>query len=138
MPQADVTRRTFMRTALAGGALLLVDPLAARSRAAVPLASDVAFAQGVACGEPGVDGITLWTQLSGLTSPARLGVEVSDDPGFARTLLRTEAVADPAAGGTARVRLAGGPLKPGSQYFYRFAGATQDSPVGRFRTLRPP
>jgi len=132
-----LSRRHFLRAAAVGGAMVLVDPLQVRSRAAVPVASDVAFAEGVASGEPTGTGITLWTKLAGLEAPARLQVEVSDDPGFGRTLVATEAIADPSAAGTARVRIAGGALKPGGQYFYRFAAGDTDSAVGRFRTLRP-
>lgn len=131
------TRRRFLKQTLAGGALLLVDPLAARSRAAVPTAADAAFSQGVAAGEPAARGMTLWTHLDGIDRPVRVGLEVSDDPGFGRLLVAAETVADPAAGGSARVRVDGGPLRAGEQYWYRFTTGDADSPVGRFRTLRP-
>lgn len=135
---SPMSRRRFVRGAAAGaGLVVLGDPLLARAQRAVPFASDIAFAQGVASGEPGQRAITLWTKLDGLTAPSRLTLELSTDPGFGSTLLQTEVLADPANGGSARTRLEGGALQPGEQYFYRFSTGGQDSPVGRFRTARP-
>lgn len=136
--ERTISRRRFVRGAAIGaGLVVLGDPLLARSARAVPTASDIAFTQGVASGEPAANGITLWTKLDGLEAPSRLTLEVSTDPGFASTLLETDVLADPAFGGSARTRLEGGPLLPGEQYWYRFTTGEQDSPVGRFRTARP-
>lgn len=136
--ERTISRRRFVRGAAYGtGLIVLSHPLLSRTARAVPLASDVAFAEGVASGEPGERAITLWTKLDGLTEPRRLTLEVSDDPGFGRILHEEEVLADPAFGGSARTRLANGPLDPGEQYWYRFSSGDADSPVGRFRTARP-
>ncbi|MDO9356703.1 MAG: alkaline phosphatase D family protein [Solirubrobacteraceae bacterium] len=136
-----LTRRTFVRHAVAGAAGLWVvsDPLLSRALAAVPGASDVAFAQGVASGQVDEGAATLWTHLTGIDRPTRLGVEVASDPGFANVVARTQALADPASGGSARVRIGGGSLRPGERYWYRFETADgESSPVGRLRLAPPP
>jgi alkaline phosphatase D len=139
--RADLSRRDFVRHAVTGAAGLWVlsDPLLSRALAAVPGAADVTFSQGVACGQVDEHAATLWTALDGLTQANRLTVEVATDPSFASVISRTEALADPAAAGTARVRLGGTLLQPGEQYWYRFETADGvSSPVGRFRTPPPP
>lgn len=136
--ERTISRRRFVRGAAFGtGLIVLSHPLLERTARAVPLASDVAFAEGVAAGEPAERAITLWTKLDGLTEPRRLNLEVSADPGFGSVLHSEEVLADPALGGSARTRLANGALQPGEQYWYRFAADGVDSPVGRFRTARP-
>ncbi len=137
---SGVDRRTFVKSAIgAAGLWVLSDPLLSRALAAVPGASDVAFAQGIASGQVNGTAATLWTQLSGLSSPSRLTVEVARDEAFANVVARTEALADPGAAGTARVRIGGGALQPGERYWYRFETADgESSPVGRFRTSLPP
>ena len=135
-----LTRRRFVRgAAAAAGSTLVLGPsaLAGTRLSRLAAASDVRFTQGVACGEPGTRAITLWTHLDGLTSSAKLDVEVALDAQFARTVVRTSAVALPDDGGSARVRLSGGGLQPSEQYWYRFESRDGSSPIGRFRTLPP-
>lgn len=138
-PQQHLSRRAFVASAVTGAAGLWVlsDPLLGRALAAIPGASDVAFAQGVASGQVDGQGATLWTALDGLTVLSRLAVEVATDPGFANVVARTEALADPSAAGTARVRIAAG-LMPGERYWYRFETADgTSSPVGTLKTPPP-
>ncbi len=139
-PHLALDRRTFVKSAIgAAGLWVLSDPLLSRALAAVPGAADVAFAQGIASGQVDQTAATLWTQLNGLTGASRLTVEVAKDEAFAKVVARTEALADPAAGGTARVRIGGSALQPGERYWYRFETADgESSPVGRFRTSLPP
>lgn len=58
-------------------------------------------------------------------------------PPLAR-LLRGEALASPEDDFTVRARVVGGSLQAGEQYYYRFRTKDAHSPVGRFRTARPP
>ena len=132
-----IDRRTFVRSALTAGAGMLLAPTAGWSAAQrARLATEGAFAQGVASGEPATDAITLWTRLDGLTTSGNVGYEVARDPGFAQVVSSGTAVADAAADFTVHQRVSG-VLAPGEEYFYRFSTASASSPVGRFRTARP-
>ena len=133
-----IDRRTFVRSALTAGAGVLLAPSAGWSAAqeARP-ATEGAFAQGVASGEPPTDAITLWTRLDGVTASANVGYEVAHDAGFAKVVARGTAAADAAADFTVHQRVSGAFLMPGEQYDYRFTTAADSSPVGRFRTARP-
>ena len=125
------------------GALVLAGPdqatAAARRRVGrrgVPLALDGAFRQGVASGQPGPRGVTLWTRVEELERRSRLQVEVATDEDFRRIVARKNVVADPATGYAINARIDRG-LRPGEQYWYRFYTCNENSPVGRFKT-RPP
>jgi alkaline phosphatase D len=120
----------------------------ARKRPA-PLARDGLFSQGVASGAPGRNGVTLWTRLAESEGVSRIELEVARDPGFDRVVHRSRVSAGPGADFCVHPRLVGGQtpdeqaplaaadLQPGETYWYRFATANEDSPVGRFRTLPP-
>ena len=131
-------RRTFLGSAVAAGAGAVLAPTAAWAAAQrAALATEGAFAQGVASGEPGTKAITLWTRLDGVTASANVAFEVARDPGFAKVVHSATAAADSAADFTVHQRVSGSFLSPGEQYYYRFRTAKQSSPVGRFRTARP-
>ncbi|MEI2701802.1 MAG: alkaline phosphatase D family protein [Baekduia sp.] len=147
MVRGDVSRRQFIATGVAGAVstYAFADPLLERALAAVPLATDVAFNSGVACGQVAANAITLWTQVDGLVPTlqdpdptVRLTVQIAKDPGFTNVVARTEALASFSTAGTARVRVRGRALEPHEQYYYRFVGATASSRVGKFRTPPPP
>lgn len=126
----------------AGAALVVASgfPLtsvAARARRDV-LVRGGAFREGVAAGEPGQRGATLWTRVDGVEQSGRIAVEVASDPGFDRVVHRGLAKVASYRDATARVRVESKRLKPGREYWYRFATRSKDSPVGRFRTMRPP
>jgi alkaline phosphatase D len=137
-------RRSFLSGAAAGaGALAVLGPGDAASaarrrirRQAVPLARDGAFRQGVAAGQPGRTGVTLWTRVEELERRSRLQVEVATDEDFSRIVARRNVYADPANAYAINARVTKG-LRPGEQYFYRFYTCNENSPVGRFRTARP-
>jgi alkaline phosphatase D len=101
----------------------------------LPLASEGAFAHGVASGIPTPRGITLWTRVSELTRSSRLTLEVAKDSHFRHVVKRQEVVAD--ANKDFTVHAAVGKLKPAHQYYYRFHTKHSHSRVGRFRTLPP-
>jgi alkaline phosphatase D len=140
-------RRAFLASgATAAGAVLLGDPAAALGarrrrprarRSRLPLAREVAFPQGVASGQPSVNGATLWTKVRGLTRDARLQVEISPDADFRRVIYRKTVVASARDGYAIHHRADHRVLRPGERYHYRFVSCTEDGPVGRFTTARP-
>ncbi len=138
--EPTLDRRTFLAAAAAGaGGLLLPAKASARRRRRLklPLAREVAFPQGVASGQPGTRGVTLWSKVEGLTRDARLQVEISPDADFRRVIYRKSAVARAADGFAIHHRAEHSVLKPGERYYYRFVSCTVDGPVGRFTTARP-
>ena len=137
--------RTLTLRSDAGRAQFTVDvtPAATQDPAwpALGLVPDCApFAQGVAAGDPTLDGVVLWTRW---TPPAErpeapeattsLTWEVATTEDFGEITLRGTAEAGPAADHTARVEVAG--LSAGADYYYRFTDAAGEmSRTGHFRT----
>jgi len=129
--------RLTRREALVAGAAVALFPetsVAARARRN-PIARGGTFSSGVAAGAPTTGGALLWTRCDGI-GKARIGVEVASDPDFRTLVHRGVAQVTPVRDATARVVVRG--LKPGENYWYRFGTRTVGSPIGRFRTLRPP
>lgn len=145
-PAQPIDRRELLGYAGIGtGALILggvvVDPQAAalaRRRPRLPLARGGTFPQGVASGMPSQQAITLWTRLEGPRRDRRVVLEVARDPEFRRVVHRRSLRVTPRRDNTVETRLRSKRLKPGNEYFYRFETKSGSSPVGRFRTLRPP
>ncbi|MGH2713805.1 MAG: alkaline phosphatase D family protein, partial [Thermoleophilaceae bacterium] len=94
------------------------------------------FASGVMAGVPGRHGATLWTRLDGVERGGLAQLEVARDRGFQRVVERRSVRVRAERDFTACERVRG--LQPGERYFFRFEVASGHSPVGRFRTLRPP
>ncbi|RQO46243.1 alkaline phosphatase [Variovorax sp. KBW07] len=98
------------------------------------------FTLGVASGAPRPDGFVLWTRLApdplkggGMGSaPAEVRWEVADDEGFRRVVAKGSATAVEAFAHSVHVEVRG--LLPGRPYWYRFAAAGANSPIGRTRT----
>jgi len=143
MSAERIDRRAFIaRGAATGGALALasVVPAAHASKRIRPeaLLPGGAFRHGVAAGAPGQRSITLWTRVSDSDRPGRVELEIAREADFRkvveRRLVRVAAVRDH----TARALVEGHALQPGEEYFYRFSTRAGSSPVGRFRTTRPP
>ncbi len=95
----------------------------------------VAFAHGVASGDPLHDRVVIWTRATpaDAAAPVDLTWEVAADPQFARRVAGGRAVAAPGGDHTVKVDVAR--LKPATDYWYRFHEGTTVSPVGRTRTL---
>jgi alkaline phosphatase D len=95
------------------------------------------FAQGVAAGDPTLDGVVLWTRW---TPPAEtpeatvtLTWEVSEREDFAQIATQGTVDARPAADHTVRVEVSG--LASQTDYYYRFTDAAgETSRTGHFRT----
>ena len=133
------TRRCFIGGAAAGAAALvgLRDPFAL-AQSGIPAARGGRFAQGVASGQPGTNGITLWSRVDGLERESRVQFEISPDRDFRRVIHRQDAVASPDSGFTALQRVDDPRiLAPGQEYYYRCFTCDVNSSVGRFRTARP-
>ncbi|WP_174275266.1 alkaline phosphatase D family protein [Sphingomonas bacterium] len=127
------------RELIAAPALL---SLAARAGA---IGSDDPFTLGVASGDPGPDGMVLWTRLAprpmegdgGMPArPVPVRWELAADPQFARILRHGQAMATPFWGHSVHVEVAG--LAPARPYWYRFIAGGVASPVGRTRTAPAP
>ena len=98
-------------------------------------ASSVAFAHGVASGDPGTDRVILWTRVTpgvGFSGPVQVVWRVMEGEGdrvVASGRFETGAERDY----TVKIDAAG--LRPGHDYRYDFAVGEARSPVGRTRTL---
>ncbi len=91
---------------------------------------DSVFTHGVASFDPTSDAVLLWTRLSGQTAVRWV---LARDPGLRDEVAGGEATTGPDRDGTVVVDATG--LDPGTTYWYRFTAGTEDSPVGRTRTL---
>jgi alkaline phosphatase D len=96
----------------------------------------VAFHHGVASGDPLTGSVIIWTRAT----PAVAGAPVvsvdwslAEDPAFGRVVASGRAQTGPARDYTVKVDVGG--LKPGRDYWYRFAAGEVKSPTGRTRTL---
>ncbi|MDQ4132991.1 MAG: alkaline phosphatase D family protein [Actinomycetota bacterium] len=91
------------------------------------------FAHGVASGDPLPDGVVLWTRVSP-TSPDPVIVRwrVAADPALKIVAAEGTAAAQSEHDFTVHVDVGG--LRPSTTYYYRFATASDASPVGRTRT----
>jgi alkaline phosphatase D len=143
MHEAQTRRRLLARAAgLAGFALT---PMAWASDAGEARLFGYPFTLGVASGEPAPDGVVLWTRLAprpdqpdgGMgRGPVRVAWEIAEDEGLTRIAARGRTLAVAEAGHSVHVEVAG--LKPGREYWYRFAAGGEASPVGRTCTAPAP
>ncbi|MBB3061069.1 alkaline phosphatase D family protein [Microbulbifer rhizosphaerae] len=130
------TRRDFIKAALAASGGVLVSTPQAMTRPALP--SEVTFQHGVASGDPLQDAVILWTRATPAkggesVGPVKVTWELARDSQFTDVLRRGSANTDLARDYTIKIDVRG--LEPGASYFYRFIGASEQSPVGRTRTL---
>ncbi len=135
-----IRRRELLIAGAAGGATLALTagPInysaLARARK-VPIAKEGKFAAGVMSGLPTDKAITLWTRVSELDRTSRITLEVATDKGFRNVIREKSLNAEKDQGFAAKTRV--GDLKPGEEYFYRFATKGKNSRVGTFRTFPP-
>lgn len=130
-----MNRRQLLVGAGASAAILSV------SARAVGLGSAQLFTLGIASGEPGPDGMVLWTRLApvplqgdgGMSAkPVSVRWEIASDEHFTRIVRSGNAAAEPKWGHSVHVEVAG--LQPARPYWYRFIANGETSPVGRTRT----
>jgi len=96
------------------------------------------FALGVASGQPGADGVVLWTRLTGADLPPRVDVqwELAHDEGFTRIAARGVETAEAAWAHSVHAQVHG--LEPARWYWYRFTALGARSAAGRTRTAPAP
>jgi len=132
------TRRQFLRTGAPFAAAVVLVP---EALAALPDATAAArlrggkFADGVMSGDPAVNAMTLWTRVDGVEKSGSVLLEVARDRAFRNVVARKSVKTSAAQNHAVKAKVTG--LKAYEQYYYRFATATEDSPVGRFRTAPP-
>jgi alkaline phosphatase D len=97
--------------------------------------SPVSFLHGVASGDPRAEAVVIWTRASAADPRATVTLDwvMAEDAAFSRVAASGRAEASPARDHTVKVDVGG--LKPGRDYWYRFAAGGVTSPVGRTRTL---
>ena len=140
---AEITRRGFVSSAigLGGIAVLVPDALAFKLLGKpVPTYTGGSFPDGIASGDPTVDGITLWSRVGGLAPNTPAGsvlLEVATSSRFSSSSIVSSTLvpADPDRQYVVKARVTG--LNPYTQYYYRFATKTKNSPAGKFRTALP-
>jgi alkaline phosphatase D len=133
------TRRQFVVRAGTAAAAAILSPsaMAAGLGSARPaaLARGGRFSEGVMSGEPTTSAITLWTRLAETEGKVGVDLEVATDRGFRHVVAHKRVNTSAAVNHNVKTRVTG--LKAHEQYYYRFATATKDGPVGRFRTALP-
>jgi len=133
------TRRQFVVRAGTAAAAAILSPsaVAAGLGSARPaaLARGGRFSEGVMSGEPTTSAITLWTRLAEAEGKVGVDLEVATDRGFRHVVAHKRVATSAAVNHNVKTRVTG--LKAHEQYYYRFATATKDGPIGRFRTALP-
>jgi alkaline phosphatase D len=132
--------QTDRRAFLVGGAAVLGAGALSRLNAS-PRWDASPFTLGVASGDPGEDGVVLWTRLApdplnggGMPrEPVEVRWEVGDDEGMRRVVKQGRHRALPEWAHAVHVEVEG--LEPHREYWYRFHAGDATSPVGRTRTL---
>lgn len=143
-----VSRRRILTVAAAGGLVAATGSwraVAARAATVAGSAPRLAvdpFALGVASGDPGADGVVLWTRLTqdpaavaGGMPPVDVPVRwmVARDEGMRRIVAGGRVAATPEAAHSVRVVVEG--LEPDRPYWYRFVVGDHETPVARTRTF---
>ena len=131
-------RRQFLvRGALAGAGLLGASSAPAQT---LPVAANP-FTLGVASGDPTPDGVVLWTRLApdplnggGMPAvPVLVRWRLATDAAMHHVVRGGLAIAWPSLAHSVHVEVRG--LVPGTWYFYQFSIGSEESRVGRTRTL---
>ncbi len=127
-----IDRRQLFTTAGFGIAGLVLPGGAAMAQALLGLTG---FTHNVASGEPGPDSVLLWTRyVPASGGPAKVRVEISESPDFAKVVGGGQMVTGPWRDHTVKITVDG--LAPGKWHWFRFiAPDGAMSPVGRTKTL---
>lgn len=121
-----VTRRSTLRAAAVGPAVLAVSPSVGGE------GDDGPFRHGVASGDPDATSVVLWTRVT-TSGPVTVTAEIAHDPAFTRIAARAEIATGPDRDHTVKWLARG--LEPGRTWHYRFRLGGALSAAGRARTL---
>ncbi len=146
----DTSRRSIIKTGIMTSGVALVGAgtlLDQRPSAAARIPKADPFTLGVASGDPLPDGFVIWTRLApdplaedgmgGMPPYGRdVGWQVASDERFRRIVRAGYARTGPDVGHSVHVEVSG--LRPGREYFFRFAIGKHRSAVGRTRTAPAP
>lgn len=126
-----VSRRSLLATGTLGLGALAIPGMSVAQTISVARG----FTHAVASGEPGPDSMLLWTRyVPAAGDSARLVMEVSETPDFARVVATGAQITGAWRDWTAKITVSG--LRPGTHYHYRFVAADGTrSAVGRTKTL---
>lgn len=116
--------------ALIGGGATLSGAGVARASARLSRAQ---FTHGVACGDPTVSGLVIWTRAVGEDAVVQLSWQVATDPDFGSIVMQGVTRTHAGRDYTVKVEVEG--LLSGRRYFYRFHSADSVSPAGQGVTL---
>lgn len=136
-----INRRKFFHVT---GSLAAAAALSACTRDPVvrsPKLPDYPFKLGIASGDPGPDGMVLWTRLAPLPlegggmprEPVEVSWQVSEDEGFFKVIQQGKTTAVPDWGHSVHIEVEG--LRPDRWYWYQFKVGNETSPIGRTRTM---
>jgi alkaline phosphatase D len=128
------SRRTFLRNASVGAAAISTLPLTACGDNDGAVDRQVAFAHGVASGDPLSDRVILWTRVTATgTQDLEADWTVAEDSAF--TKVTTSGTVRFGAGSDFTVKVDATGLAANKAYYYRFNCRGVTSPVGRTKTL---
>ena len=139
--RAGASRREFFRraggAAFALGTVSLLQACGGRGDdddPAPPTPPSGTFGHGVASGDPLSDRVMLWTRVTP-ASAGTIAVDcvVASDASLTNIVARASLTTDATRDYTVKTDVAG--LQPNTTYYYRFAVAGAQSPIGRTRTL---
>jgi alkaline phosphatase D len=137
-----VSRRNFLKSTVAVSTLIGTQPFL---QAVAAGAGDVSlppadagtgpFVHGVASGDPLSNRVILWTRVTLPTPPKEIPVDylVATDVGLANVVAAGRALAIRDLDYTVKLDVGG--LAPDTTYYYRFSVGSNDSPIGRTKTL---
>ncbi|AKK06260.1 phosphodiesterase/alkaline phosphatase D [Corynebacterium mustelae] len=140
----NVSRRTFIRTAVAAGTTAWFANQANITLAQSPSGHQV-FQHGVASGDPLATSVILWTRVtptpdalpgSGRGENVDVHWEIAPDPSFSTIVAQGLTATSVETDHTVHIDPYG--LKPATVYYYRFRALGQISPVGRTQTTPAP
>ncbi len=136
-------RRRLLQGLGAGMAITVGDTVLHRAWAQ-PVFRHYPFSLGVASGDPTATGVVLWTRIApepylggGMPNQAvPVQWELANDEDMEDIIQQGETIAAPELGHSVHIEVEG--LEPRREYFYRFLVGSEDSPVGRTKTLPAP